>query len=404
VPSFRTPKRRSDLVDSVRRENRAATGFRESEGSMIDMTGSIYRLLRVASIGFFFTGAAVLAGCGDEPAPAPPVARPIKIMTIDTKGAVEVLEYSGTVSAAQHSEMAFEVPGKITDFPVIEGQIVKKGDLLVRIDPRDMEALADVDTAKVRLAKAEYDRQRKLFEADVSSQQELDRAKRAYEVNVAKSQGSSKGLEDTELFALFDGIVAKKLVRDFENVQAKQPVLILQDTTNLEIDVTIPEADAVRSAPSLTLEERTARIKPLVIVTSLPDRSFPAQIKEFSTTADPVTRTFNATLRFDPPDDVSIKPGMTATVRIHFQPASPTGVGLAGISIPASATLTDDTGHAFVWVVDPTAMTVKQTPVQLGTLSGSRVFVTSGLAAGQQIAISGVHQLRDGMLVRRQGS
>jgi len=160
----------------------------------------------------------------------------------------------------------------------------------------------------------------------------------------------------------------------------------------------------VKAATGVTLEERTARVKPIVIVTSLPGRSFPAQITEFNTTADPVTRTFRVTLRFDPPDDVGIKPGMTATVRIHIKPDSPAATGLSSVSIPASAAITDETGQAFVWVVDPAAMTVKRTPVQLGDLSGSRVFVTSGLAAGQQIAISGVHRLRDGMLIRRQGS
>jgi len=335
---------------------------------MIHTTRPVYRLLRTTAavaFGLSFAGMTTLTGCGDEPAPAPPVARPIKIMT--------------------------KVPGKITDFPVVEGQIVKKGDLLVRIDPRDMAALAGVDTAKVQLAKAEYERQKKLFEADVSSQQQLDRALRAYEVARARSKGSAKGLEDTELFALFDGIVAKKLVKDFENVIAKQPVLILQDTTNLEIDVTIPEADAARGAPNSTNEERTARVKPLVIVT-------------FNTTADPVTRTFRVTLRFDPPDDVNIKPGMTATVRIHLQPDNLAVTGQSGISIPASAAITDETGEAFVWVVDPGSMTVKRNPVKLGSVSGNRVFVSSGLSSGQQIAISGVHQLRDGMLVRRQGS
>ena len=137
-----------------------------------------------------------MLGCGDDPAPAAPVARPIKILTIDPKGAVETREFSGTIAAAQHSEMAFEVPGKIVEFPVVEGQVVKKGDLLVRIDPRDMaSAHADVETAKVRTgAKAEYDGQRKLFEANVASQQELDRAKRAYEVMfLARSQGSIQG-------------------------------------------------------------------------------------------------------------------------------------------------------------------------------------------------------------------
>jgi RND family efflux transporter MFP subunit len=145
-------------------------------------------------------------------------------------------------------------------------------------------------------------------------------------------------------------------------------------------------------------------VKPIVIVTSLPDRSFPAQITEYSTTADPVTRTFSATARFDPPDDVNIQPGMTATVRIQVPPELKNAVGMSGISIPASAAITDESGDAFVWLVEPGSMTVKRTPVELGSLSGDRVFVSSGLASGQQIAISGVHHLRDGMLVRRQGS
>jgi RND family efflux transporter MFP subunit len=153
----------------------------------------------------------------------------------------------------------------------------------------------------------------------------------------------------------------------------------------------------------MSLEERTAHVKPIVIVTALPDRSFPAQITEYSTTADPVTRTFSATLRFDPPDDVNIKPGMTATVRVHIQPDAPAARGGSNVSIPASAAITDETGQAFVWLVEPGSMTVKRNPVTLGSLSGDRVFVTGGLASGQQIAITGVHHLRDGMLVRRQG-
>ena len=141
-----------------------------------------------------------------------------------------------------------------------------------------------------------------------------------------------------------------------------------------------------------------------MIVTALPDRSFPAEITEFNTTADPVTRTFRVTLRFDPPDDVNIKPGMTATVRIHIQPDLQIVAGQSSISIPASAAITDETGEAFVWLVEPGSMTVKRNPVELGRLSGNRVFVSSGLTSGQQIAISGVHHLRDGMLVRRHGS
>jgi len=95
---------------------------------------SISRLGRTIFVTLLLANTAVWVGCGEEPAPAAPVARPVKILTIDAQGAVETFEYSGTIAAAQHSEMAFEVPGKITDFPVVEGQVVKQGDLLVRIE------------------------------------------------------------------------------------------------------------------------------------------------------------------------------------------------------------------------------------------------------------------------------
>ena len=69
--------------------------------------------------------------------------------------------------------------------------------------------------------------------------------------------------------------------------------------------------------------------------------------------------------------------------------------------IPANATVSDDEGKPFVWRVDPSSMRVHPAPLELGELSGSEVSVLGGLSDGDLIAISGVHQLREGMAVRR---
>jgi RND family efflux transporter MFP subunit len=150
--------------------------------------------------------------------------------------------------------------------------------------------------------------------------------------------------------------------------------------------------------PGLTIEERNRRSNPVVSVSSIPGRSFPARIKEFSTAADPVTRTFKATFAFARPGDVTVRPGMTAKVTLTPSEAR---APLLAVSIPARAVLTDETGEAFVWVVDPETMTVTRTPVVAGGLAGEDIAIRSGLAGGAQIAISGVHYLRDGMEVRR---
>ena len=142
----------------------------------------------------------------------------------------------------------------------------------------------------------------------------------------------------------------------------------------------------------------SSRTKPEVRISSIPDRSFPARIQEFATTADPTTRTYQATFAFENPADVTIFPGMTAKVTLHISGLEGSGGGFA---IPAKAALADEKGDAFVWVVDPAAMTVHRRPVTLGEMSGSTVAVQDGLASGDQVAISGVHQLREGMVVRR---
>ncbi len=69
--------------------------------------------------------------------------------------------------------------------------------------------------------------------------------------------------------------------------------------------------------------------------------------------------------------------------------------------IPANAVLADEKGASFVWLVDPSSMTVRKKPVGVGEISGSEILVTEGLGEGDEIAVSGVRNLREGMQVRR---
>ena len=109
------------------------------------------------------------------------------------------------------------------------------------------------------------------------------------------------------------------------------------------------------------------------------------------------TITGSVTLAFENPSDVTLLPGMTAKVRIRAMGAAAPGA----IWVPASAARTDESGEAFVWVVDASSMKVQRRPVTLGQLSGSQVEVGSGLQRGELIATSGVHHLREGMQVRQ---
>jgi RND family efflux transporter MFP subunit len=342
-----------------------------------------------------------LIACGEAPVEEAPVVRPIKMMSVGGGNSARRLEYPGEVSAVQNAELAFEVPGRIVAFLVEEGQRVEKGTLLARLDDLHYQASLDSAKAFLRKARADFARERSIYQEDpgATTQAALDTYRRAVGVSEAQYRQAEKALEDTELRAPFSGVMARKLVDDFQNVSAMDPVLILQDDSSLEIKVSVPEADLAfgGGARAGTAEAATARFRPIVVVTTFPDRLFPARFTEFTTTADPVTRTFEATFAFENPPDVAVLPGMTAKAVLTPPQEGPS----SGLEVPVDAVVADASGAPHVWVVEPSSMRVRRTPVELGNLSGSKTEIRSGLAIGDLIAVSGVNHLREGMQVSR---
>ncbi len=340
-----------------------------------------------------------LFGCGEEAPPATPAARPVKILALGETTGGPPREFPGEITAAQNADIGFEVAGKLIEFDVRESQQVKRGQVLAKLDPRDFESALSAATANALASKADLDRYQKMFEEQVVSAQQLEKAQRGYDVTKAREETAAKSLEDTLLRAPFDGVVARKIADDFANVEAKEPVVTLQTGSALEIVVNFPEQDFARIKPGATISELNEGLKADVVVSAVPGRKFPAKLKEFATTADPTTRTFAATFSFDAPSDVNIMPGMTAKL---------IGVGRdrggSLYQIPVQAAVEDEGGKPYVWLVDPESMLVRQVFVTLGELTGSSVQVLSGLESGAWVVTSGVHQLREGMEVRRAGS
>lgn len=342
---------------------------------------------------------ALASACGEDAAPPPEPSRPVKLLTIGGPGGGGRLEYPGTIEAEQHAELGFEVPGKIIELHASEGQQVAEGEVLAKLDARDYEAKLEAERAQLKQADAELERTRYLYEKGIDPRVDVERRQRNRDVIAANLAKAQKAVEDATLRAPFAGRVARRLVENFQNVQAKQTVLILQDPTSLEIEVAVPERDIVRGRGDgrIDPDELRARLDPQVVVSSLPDLSFPATLEELSTAADPVTRTYQATFSFPRPEGVNVLPGMTA--KITILPPRTTG-GEAVLTIPAAATLADEEGGAYVWLFDAGSSTVTRRPVELGVLTAGNVEVKGGLARGDRIAVSGVHQLREGMDVR----
>ena len=337
-------------------------------------------------------------GCSKETEEVAEVVRPVKLMTVGYDAEGGRREYPGRVAAAEEILLGFEVPGRVIELPVREGQELAAGALVARLDDRDFVAEFDRVRARRNAARADYERNQTLYERDAISLRDLEVVRRQYEVTEASLRQAEKAVADTRLLAPFDGRVAGRMVENFENVRAKQPVVMFLDDSTLEIKASFPETDFLRLNRAGGTARMTEELAPRVEISAAPGTLIPAYIKEMRSTADPVTRTFEITLGFDAPEGLAVASGMTAKLIVQL-PAGESGRQL----VPAVAVVADDEGNPRVWVFDGETGAVTARQVAVGALTGDLIEILGGLDDGERIAIQGASNLREGMRVRPQG-
>ena len=327
--------------------------------------------------------------------------RPLKTLVLGAETRTLVEEYPAKVAAGQEVVMAFEVGGTLVELPVKEGDRVKKGRLLAKLDPRDAQNQLDAAEAELKRAEAQRDRMRIAAEAKAVSLQELSNAEASYDVAAAQRNIKQKALDDTELKASYEGIIALVPVKNFETVQPKQPVVTLQDLADIEIQASLPEVRIAR----LRVEKPgdvSQQFKFSASFDFLPDRQFDLKFKEFSVQADALTQTFTAKFQMASPGDITLLPGMSGTLQMEATGAG-TEEAASGFEVPLNAVPVDETGQYYVWRVVPAdgdVFHVERRNVKVGPMTLNRVLVTEGLDKGERIALAGVHILKEGAQVR----
>jgi RND family efflux transporter MFP subunit len=344
---------------------------------------------------FFLVGlvATGLAGCGggDEVEEAP-VARPISSIVVGESFAGR-LTFPGTSQAADRAELSFRVAGPLVEFPVSEGDRVRRGQLLARIDPRDYQIATTEAKASHDQAKADAQRYQRLYEREAIPLADLEVRLARRDVAEARFEQAQADLRDTDLRAPFGGHIGRKYVENFEDVLAREPILSLHDIDQVEVVINVPE-----SIMALVREGQNPSI--MVAFDAAPDHLYQARVTEFAVNADPQTQTFAVTVTLPQPQEINVLPGMTATVAVSATISAEVDVS-APVAIPAHAVFSDESGNPNVWVVDPEALIVHRRPISLGPVTGTEgVTVLDGLAPGERIAIAGVHFLREGQPVR----
>lgn len=351
------------------------------------------RKVRATTLIIAALGLSLLSACSKPVEKAEDI-RPVRAIKVVTDNADISAEFSGEVRPRIESKLGFRVSGKIISRHVDVGTPVKRGQVLMQLDPQDLvlaqtQAKAGLSAAESNrdLAKAEFKRYQELREKNFVASAVLESkettykaAQSSYEQALAAFKNQSNQAAYTSLISDLDGVVTGIDVEAGQVVAAGAPVMRVAQAGEMDVVIGIPE-DKVNTIRAI----KNIRVRLWVN----PAEEIVATLRELSPIADPVTRTYTAKLAL-PSTTKNIKLGMTAAV--SFVAKNPTAM----IKLPMTA-LFQEKNATFVWVVESGA--VKMLPVQLAGSSGQDVLLAGGIALGQTVVTAGVNLLKPGQKV-----
>jgi RND family efflux transporter MFP subunit len=336
----------------------------------------------------------LLTACSKDAAKIEDI-RPVRVLVLSSNNVGINVEFPGEVRARVESRLAFRVPGKITARNVDPGTVVKRGQVLMQLDPQDLrlsqaQARATLTAAETSrdLAKAELKRYQELRVKNFVSGAVLDQklsAWKATQANVDAAQASYFGQSNQAAYATLvadsDGVVTAVDADVGSVVSPGMPVVRVAKSGDKEIVIGLPE-DKVETLRKL--QDVTVRLW------ANPNAVIPGKVREVSPVADPATRTYAVKVSI-PDTAADVKLGMTALVQFSSTTATPM------IRVPLTA-LFHENATTSVWVVENGA--VRLAPVRIGGTTGNEVVLVSGVTPGQTVVTAGVNLLKAGQKVK----
>jgi RND family efflux transporter MFP subunit len=208
---------------------------------------------------------------------------PTDIYTVRMLTLTQGLPVSGTLKAVNSAMVKARVTGELMDFTLREGDRVKQGQVVARIDPteylaRQRQAQRQVDAAmaQVEVAQKQFDNNKALVDQGFISKTALDTslsnlngAKASHLAAVAALDVARKSVDDTTLKAPLSGLIAQRLAQPGERVAPDARIVEIVDLTQLEVEAAIPPADAatvrIGQSATLSLEGSTVAVKARVL-------------------------------------------------------------------------------------------------------------------------------------------
>jgi len=286
---------------------------------------------------------------------------------------------SGTVTSDHRVSINSRISGYIRKLPVREGDKVRKGQVLVRVDPVNANQALVQAQADLANARAELKRYEELFRAHAETQQQLDRVRLRYKVARSRVEQARNQLSYAEVRSPVDGVVVEKRLSKGDLASPGAAILILEDPSSLLVETHVSEqfVSGIHEGDKVEIEISSLR------------RIFSGVIRQVVQAADAVSHQFLIKIALQPFEDVH--PGMYA--QAGFKVGSRTALMVPGEAVIKRAGLNG------IYIVDALGI-ARYRQIRIGQLKGDSVEVLAGLHDGDVIAWNGNPSLRTGMQVQ----
>ncbi len=325
----------------------------------------------------------LLAGCRQEQEPRKQVsvdlpAAEVRTATVTLQEGHVQPEVVGTVRAVRHAAVAAKITGTIEEMPVVLGSTVKAGDLLVNISAGEISARVVQTQAQLEQARRNLERERKLLLKNAATAENVKSLEDIYKVAEAGHREATTMLGYATLTAPFDGMITSKMASVGDLAAPGVPLLLLEDSSGLQVDAPVPETliPDIRPGDSLTVHVPVAGL------------SIQGTVAEIAPAADPLSRT--ATVRLNIDADSRLRSGQFARVMIP-------GDRKESLFVP-SAAVRDYGQMEQMFVISGNRAYLRL--VRTGAVIGDRTEILAGIDSGEVVAVTNVTSLVDGQPVR----
>lgn len=289
--------------------------------------------------------------------------------------------YAGTANleAPGEAQVVAKTSGVLLQLLAEEGDQVKAGQVLARIDPDRPRLEMERARATVRKLENNYRRSQELLASKLVSAEASDQIRYDLEAARAAYELAQLELSYTNIVAPIDGVIAQRSVKQGNLIQLNSSLFRIVDNSRLEAVLNVPERDLATMQPGLAVN---------MIADAMPGKVFTGVIDRVSPVVDGGSGTFRVVTAFKGGE--GLRPGMFGRIEVVYDQRTD------ALTVPRSALL-EDAGETAVFAVrEAKAVRV---PIEVGHMSGELVEVRKGLNEGDQVVTAGKITLRDGASV-----